>query len=213
MKYFFLDTSNSHLIIAIYKNKKRLAYYNEIIGRDLSSQIMVIINDMFKQANITPWDINKIFVVTGPGSFTGIRIGVTFAKTFAWACKIDIVPISSLELLATTNSSRKLIVPIIDARRNYVYAGLYDKNLNQLEKDQYISIDNLFKKIGNKKVTFISYDKFELIKKIKYPNVQILKIIKKYFNSESVVPHELNPCYLKLTEAEEKLKNDSKSVS
>lgn len=212
MKYFFLDTSNSRLIVAIYKNKNCLAYYNEVCDKNLSSDIMPIIDKMFNQAKTSPWDIDKIFVVNGPGSFTGIRIGVTIAKIYAWSCGIEIVPISSLEVLASSKFRTDIIVPLIDARRDYVYAGMYDKNLNNLWKDCYINLEDLKRQLSDKKYIFTSYDQFESTYKILEPKVRIWNVLKKHLNDEPTNQHHLNPSYLKLTEAEEKLKND-KSIN
>lgn len=203
----FLDTSNSHLIVAIYKNKTKLAYYNEKCDNNLSSQIMIIIDKIFKEAKTSPWDIDKIFVVTGPGSFTGIRIGVTIAKTFAWAFATEIVPISSLEVMATTKFKGNYIVPIIDARRNFVYAGMYDKNLNLIKPNRYINLDKLLAELNGEKVSFVTYDIIELNGNIIKPNIQILPLLKQHLNDLTVNPHQINPNYLKLTEAEENLKN------
>lgn len=207
MKYFFLDTSNSHLTVAIYKNKTLLAGYNKPCDNKLSADIMPIIDEVFKKAGTSLWDIDKIFVVIGPGSFTGIRIGVTIAKTLAWASNTEIVPISSLEFMATTKVRTPYTVPIIDARRGYVYAGVYDKKLNKISEDQYISLEDLKKQLGNTKYTIVSYD--EINEKKLYPNININMILKKHLNDKSVNPHLINPSYLKLTEAEEKLKHAS----
>ena len=71
-------------------------------------------------------------MVNGPGSFTGIRVGVSIDKVIAWGFNIPIIPVSSLELLATTNQEFKYSIPIIDARRGYVYAGVYDSENNNI---------------------------------------------------------------------------------
>ncbi len=211
MKYFFLDTSNSRLIVAIYKNKNKLAYYNEKCDNTLSSQIMPVIDRVFSEAKTSPWDIDKIFVVTGPGSFTGIRIGVTIAKTYAWTFATEIVPISSLEVMATTKFKGNYIVPIIDARRNFVYAGVYDKNLSLIKPDRYLPLNDLLNELNGKKVSFVTYDSIELESRVIEPDIQILPLLKKHLNDRPVNPHQINPNYLKLTEAEEKLINDTRN--
>ena len=165
---------------------------------------MVIIDKLFKQAKVNPREIDKIFVATGPGSFTGIRIGVTIAKIYAWTFNIKIIPVSSLEVLATTKFHGYVIVPTIDARRGYVYAGIYDKHLNVKNNDCYIKLEKIIP--DNKKCIICSYDNFDGLKTIK-PNIQIAKIIKKHEKDSPIDPHMVNPTYLKLTEAEEKLQN------
>lgn len=209
MKYLFLDTSANRIVVAILEDEKILFYFEDSNDTKLSERIMPIINDAFLKSNLKPIDINTIFVVNGPGSFTGIRVGVTIAKTIAWALKIKVVPISELELMATTTFTGDYIVPLIDARRDYVYAGMYDNTLTNIMKDSHILITDLMNKLpSDKNIVFTSYDNFnfETIK-TKY---DIIKVINKHVNDEGINPHKLNPNYLKLTEAEEKLINDKR---
>jgi len=201
-----IDTSTSNLTVSILNNQNILYKYQETILSDMSSKLLPIIDKGLKDNNLTLKDIDKIFVVHGPGSFTGIRVGVTVAKTIAWALKKDIIPLSSLELIATTSTSKKYIVPMIDARRSNVFAGIYDNNLNCIKEDKLISIEELNNL--NNDYEFVSYDKINLDNIIK-PSIEILKIVNKHINDKGINPHNLNPNYLKLTEAEEnKLKND-----
>ena len=199
-----IDTSTSNLTVSIINSEEVIYKYQETILSDMSSKLLPIIDNGLKEHNLKLENIDKIFVVNGPGSFTGIRVGVTVAKTIAWALKKDIIPLSSLELIATTNTSKKYIVPMIDARRNNVFAGIYDNNLNCIKEDKLISLDEL-SNLGED-YEFVSYDNIDGVIK---PNIDILKIINKHINDEGINPHNLNPNYLKLTEAEEnKLKND-----
>ena len=204
-----IDTSTSNLTVSIINSEEVIYKYQETILSDMSSKLLPIIDNGLKENNLKLENIDKIFVVNGPGSFTGIRVGVTVAKTIAWALKKDIIPLSSLELMATTTSSKKYIVPMIDARRNNVFAGIYDNNLNCIKEDKLISIEEISNL--NSDYEFISYDNIKLDNVIK-PNIDVLKIINKHLNDDGINPHNLNPNYLKLTEAEEsrenKLKND-----
>lgn len=201
----FIDTSISYPTISIIKDTRVLFIFNEEIKSDMSSKIFPIIDIGIKKSNISLNLINKIFVVNGPGSFTGVRIGVTIAKTIAWALKIPVIPISSLEYIATTNTSKKYLVSMIDARRGNVFAGIYDTNLNCIKEDLLINKDELLKNINND-YELVSYDRFECAIE---PKTSVLKIINKHINDKGVNPHNLKPNYLKLTEAEEnRLKND-----
>ena len=201
-----IDTSTSNLTVSIINSDEVIYNYQETILSDMSSKLLPIIDNGLKENNLKLENIDKIFVVNGPGSFTGIRVGVTVAKTIAWALKKDIIPLSSLELMATTTSSKKYIVPMIDARRNNVFAGIYDNNLNCIKEDKLISIEEISNL--NSDYEFVSYDNIKLENVIK-PNIDVLKIINKHINDEGINPHNLNPNYLKLTEAEKnKLKND-----
>lgn len=195
MKYLFIDTATSDLIISIIKDMEMIYCFNEEV-KESSSKIMAVIDEAFNKTNIKPTDIDKIFVVNGPGSFTGIRVGLTLAKVMAWSLNIPLIPLSKLELLATISNSNK-IMPMIDARRGYVYGGVYDNNLNVIYNDSHILKEDLLNKATD----------YEIVTE---GLVDIIKIIKKHENDKPVNPHTLKPNYLKLTEAEEKL-NDKVS--
>ena len=197
----FIDTSLKYPTVSILKDGKILYLFHEEIDSDMSSKIMPIIDEGFKKINKNIIDIDKIFVINGPGSFTGVRIGVTIGKTIAWALKKEIVIISSLEFMATTKVDTNYIVPIIDARRGNVFAGIYDKNLNIIKDDKLINLEELKNSIDSN-YTIVSYD-------LNNVDIDVLKIINKHKNDKSLNPHEVNPNYLKLTEAEEsRIKND-----
>lgn len=202
MKSLLINTSTKRLIIGIVEDDKVLYEYNDTNSNELSSKIMPIIDEVFTKTNLKPVDIDTIFVTNGPGSFTGIRIGLTIAKVMAWSLKIKVVPISSLELMSSGNYNSDYILPLMDARRDNVFGALYDRNLNPVIEDSFISYDEMINKANDKvkNYTIVSHDlKFE------EPKYDIVKIIKKHINDDGINPHRLNPNYLKMTEAEENL--------
>lgn len=206
MRILFLDTSSSVVTIAIIEDNDVLFMYNDMIEDDMSSKIMPIISSGFEKLNFSINDIDKVMVANGPGSFTGIRIGVTIAKVVAWSLKKDIICISSLELYASTNVGTKYIVPMIDARRGYVYTGIYDNDLNVVVEDNYALYDNFINSIDGE-YTIVSFDNIgEAIN----PNIDLMKVVNKHRNDKVMIVHNIKPRYLKKTEAEEKLerKND-----
>jgi len=205
MKTLILSTCTNRIIVAIADNSTIFSFCNEIIENQMSNVIMAKVEECFNNANITPNDIDKILVAVGPGSFTGIRIGVTIAKTMAWTLNKKIVPISSLELIMSGYNDDKLLVPYIDARRNAVFAGVYNNKLETILEDCYISLTNLNDFLIDKDYIFISDD--SLVESFK-PEIDILKIVNKYAEADGLNPHAINPIYLKQTEAEENLKND-----
>ena len=209
----FLDTSTTRLIVGIYKDNTPVLLVNEKSMNDLSSRLLPTIKGALDELKMGVKDINRIIVVNGPGSFTGVRVGVTVAKTLAWAKNIPIIPVSELELLATTKVETNYVVPFIDARRDAFYAGMYDKKHKNIIEDTYITRTSLLNKIKRhvslKDVTFVSYDKVEGLESI-LPKLNIEYIIKKYARKKSFNPHSVNPNYLKKVEAEEKL-NDKRN--
>lgn len=207
MKSLVIDTCTRNVVIGLLNDNKIIDQNITINDQDLSSKFTCMVEQLLTKNNIKPQDIDTIFVAVGPGSFTGIRIGVTFAKVMAWTLNKKIIPFSSLELMATTNTSSDIIVPLIDARREYVYGGIYDNNLNVILEDKHILLSDILE-IANSydNVSYISMDKFNIEAII--PEVNIQKIVEKHFNDVGVNPHQLNPNYLKKTEAEEKLSGE-----
>lgn len=211
MRYLYLDTSSSFLYAGIIEDNKLIDSICEEMASDLSKIALLKISNMFTNNNLKPNDIDKILVVNGPGSFTGIRVGITIAKTYAWGLKKDITTVTSLEAMAISSNFEGYKVPLIDARRGYVYASIFDENNNEIFKACHISLELLKEKINElgKDVVIITNDDvdFEYNKEEYKPD--ILKIVQNYKERENVNPHFVNPEYLKLTEAEEKNnKND-----
>ena len=208
MTIFYIDTTSSYLYTGIVKDNRILNEIKENLGKDLSTYTVNRVSKMFEEINLKPVDIDKIIVVNGPGSFTGIRIGVTLAKIFAWSLNKPITTITSLEAMKESIDTDKLIVPIINARREACYAAIYENDKCLLD-GCYITLEKLkLFLIGmNKDYVVISNDNFPFKKETYNPD--ILKIVNKYKNKEDINPHLVNPLYLKLTEAEEnRLKDD-----
>ena len=202
MRCLFIDTSSFFINITITDNDEIVCQTIEEIEKDMSSKIMPIIRECFEKVSFDINDIDKIFCVNGPGSFTGVRVGVTVAKVISWSLAIPLIPISSLEVISSTDSDKKYRVGIIDARRGNCFAGIYDQDLNIIKEDRFISLDELKNEIN---------DNYELIgSNYRESKPNILKIINKHINDDSVNAHAFKPNYLKKTEAEEKL-NDKRN--
>lgn len=209
MKILYLDTSSNFLYTSIIGNDEIVAEIKERLDKDLSTEALPKISEMFEKNNISPDEIEKIIVVNGPGSFTGVRIGLTIAKTFAWTRKIPIIPISSLEAMALSYNENdyKYIVPAIDARRNFVFASIYDKeNKEFVMQEQYVSLATLEVAIENMpgNAAYISNDNINTDYGIIEYVPNILNIVLNTKDREVVNPHAIDANYLKLTEAEEK---------
>lgn len=194
MKYLFIDSATTNLVVAIINDGKIAYMYDNNDGHDTSSKMMPVLAEAFDSVGLKPQDIDKIFVVNGPGSFTGIRVGLTVAKTMAYTLNIPIVSVSSLEVMA----SGKAGTALINARRGYVFAGSYDENLGVIYPDSYVLMSDELNK------PYISYDSFDF--DTLKPYIDVLKVIRKHENDKPVNPHAIKPNYLKMTEAEENLK-------
>ena len=199
----FIDTCTSNLILAVFKDKQIINQFIQRNDTNLSTVFTSLVEQLLSEVHLGVNQVKKVFVSVGPGSFTGVRIGLTFAKILAWAKDIPIVPVSSLEVLASS-SNYEVLVPILNARRGFVYAGIYDKELNIMMNDNYILLEDLKNKVFSyKNVTYVSCDDFDFI--INSPEYKLENVIKKHYDDAGVNPHSLVPHYLKKTEAEEKL--------
>ena len=175
---FFLDTSTKYVTISILKDGKQIYFFHDKIFEDLSVKILPLIDNALNECSIKIDDVGVIYVVVGPGSFTGIRIGLTIVKTWAWTLKKNVIPISSLELIASTNIETDYIVPFIDARRGNCFIGVYDNQLNTVKKDQFANFEEFINNIDNSKTyTLVTYDNLENYKYIT-PKIDVIKLIK-----------------------------------
>ena len=207
MKILYLDTSSSFLYCAIVENDSCIGELKLDLQKDLSSLALSEISNLFLTTNTDPKDIDKILVVNGPGSFTGIRVGLTIAKTYAWSLNKKISTISSLEAMAISSKGEyDYFIPVIDARRGYVYGGIYDKNGNSILKDQYVNLETLKVTVGNLpgSFVFITNDKINDLNSVESYTPDFIAIVNQYKDKISLNPHEIDALYLKLTEAEEK---------
>lgn len=205
MRVLYIDTSSDYLYSGIVVDDKLVSSIKKKYEKDLSKEALPKIIELFDEANITPKDLDKIIVVNGPGSFTGIRIGITIAKTIAWALNINITPISGLTAMAISTNTNTYKMPLIDARRGYVYGAIYDKDNNKVIEDSHIYLQDLLDKSKDlDEVTVITNNNLDINIKQESYNPDILKIVKTFETSDGINPHLVNPIYLKKTEAEEK---------
>ena len=204
MRILYIDTSSSFLYAGIAEDNNLLAEVKKEFGTSLSEEALPEIVGLFTKTNLQAKDIDKIIVVNGPGSFTGIRIGITIAKVYAWSLNIPITTITSLEAMMLSSETNKVKVPMIDARRRYVFSAIYDENNNVILKPQHIKMDDLNKELEKlSDYTIITKDELEEYENKEDYSPNIIKIIEYFKDKEPINPHGVNPDYLKLTEAEE----------
>ena len=193
----FLDTSSKKLEVVLVKD-------NEIIGKkelesinDHASHLVPFIDEVLKENKLSTSDINKVYVVNGPGSFTGTRIGVTVGKTLAFSNNINVIPVSSLKQYIFSKTGYDYYVSIINDKNNRLYYGVYDKDYNDIIVDKYSTKEIYDKDIskleGN--VCYIDESNNEL---------DVLKLMD-YYKDKEINAHELKPNYLKKIDAEEML--------
>ena len=156
MKILSIDTASNICGVSILEDNNLICNLDRITGRTHSENLMPMISECFQKTNLNLKDINLIVCDVGPGSFTGIRIGVATAKAFNDSLQIPCIGISSLESLAYNVMEKinenDLICTIIDCKNNNCYFALYKKNkysLKNLIQPQATSIDSTLEIVKN----------------------------------------------------------------
>lgn len=224
MKSLGIDTSNQTMSVALVEDGKLRAERVVNVKRNHSIQLMPAIEALFKEVNWKPNELDRVVTAKGPGSYTGVRIGVTIAKTLAFTLGIDLVGVSSLKVLAA-NGERipgSYIVPVFNARRDNIYTGLYhycQDELVQVEADTHISAEKWAHHLKQLKapIQLVGEDKelFEdLFKSVLEDKVCLLPAARDYPRASALIElgekeeaediHVFEPDYIKLAEAEQK---------
>lgn len=205
----FFDTSSDLLKVSLIKDNKIIFDKELHTKNDHSSYLVPTIDEAFKSNNIDFKELDEIIVGNGPGSFTGTRISIAVAKTYAFSFNIPVYMISSLEELIYDNDGYDFYVPIIEEKKENLYFSIFDKDRKRVMDDTYSSTEYMYKKLEelNGKILLISlsdkeYEKYDTVKS----SINALNIMKNIdVNNEKVNPHLLKPNYIKKIEAEAKL--------
>lgn len=143
MKTLAIDTCTYTLSIGVADGDRLLGEHATNIQKNHSVRLMPAIEALLHEIEMRPNELEKIVVANGPGSYTGVRIGVTVAKTLAWTLNIPVAAVSSLAAIAASApASGALVCPMIDARRGQVFTGLYRVENGKAEEvaaDRHIS--------------------------------------------------------------------------
>ena len=147
------ETSAKAASVAILENGKLLGESYQNTGLTHSQTLLQMAEDTLKTCGKTAADVKVVAVASGPGSFTGVRIGVAAAKGFAWGAELPCVGVSTLEAMAETLGIWEgTVVPTMDARRAQTYTAIFRAEagkITRLEEDQAISYAEPGEKIKN----------------------------------------------------------------
>jgi tRNA threonylcarbamoyladenosine biosynthesis protein TsaB len=223
MKILSIDTSNYPLGVALIEEGKVIGEYITFFKKNHSVRAMPAVEQLLKECETDPKELTKIVVANGPGSYTGVRIGVTLAKTLAWSLDIPLIPVSSLAALAASGRNfTGYIAPIFDARRGQVYTGLYKfegDHITQIVEDQNILLSewvNQLKEFDGK-ILFIGNDvkiHQEMIQNVLKDKAKLAPFVSNNPRPSELAfigaslkdqtAHEVVPNYIRLAEAEVK---------
>jgi tRNA threonylcarbamoyladenosine biosynthesis protein TsaB len=191
-----IDSATSYLFLALYRDNEAIEVHYHKGENDHSVTLMDELSNLLERHELTPNDLDRIIVGIGPGSYTGLRIGVVVAKMLGWSLNIPVYTISSLALLASSIEKEGLILPWIDARRGYAFLGLYELNngiIKQVKPDEYTHL-KAYETQMNSNVTLVAQGQPNMVKLLQTDLLVKVKDI-----------HLLAPVYLRETEAERNL--------
>ena len=194
----FIDTSNTDVSTSCFRDNVLLSSVCKTMPNQHSVYAVPYVKEVLDSASVRPNDVDEILVCNGPGSFTGIRIGLTIGKVYAYSLNKKIKLISSLCVLALGQDA-PYIMSVIDARNDNYYFGLYDREGKLLEKERFGSKEELLsilKKYQN--VLLVGYEEFKIDNyKVQKSIINFEKINEYADNLEEVNVHIANPNYLK----------------
>ncbi len=138
-----IDTAADIASVCLAENEKVVGLVQNESRNDHASWLHPAIDALLKSNGSSVADLQAVAVNIGPGSFTGVRIGLSAAKGFCFATGIPLIAVSSLKILAKAvqPEAQELICPVIDARRMEVYTAAFDKQLVEKDPPQAIIID------------------------------------------------------------------------
>lgn len=188
MYSLLIDTHFSKVTIVIYKNGKLLKFNEENSNQSHSIITMPLLEKMLVDVNLNIKDFSEIIVVNGPGSFTGVRIGVTISKTISYCLNIPIKVISSLEVLACNIESKNDKIVAFNDRNGY-FIGKFTFD-NKLINEYFYLSNKEYEEYKLKHDIHTNVD-------INYETVYKMTIVRDYIN-----PHMVNPLYVKKIEVQ-----------
>ena len=220
MKLLAFESSAKAAGVAVLDDGRLLAEYFQNSGQTHSRTLMQMAEDLLENCDLTPQDIGACAVADGPGSFTGVRIGVAAAKGFAWGREIPCYGVSTLEAMARSAACLGgVICSCMDARRAQVYNAVFERcgeTLVRLREDRAISLDDLCEDLQNiEKTIFLVGDGAQLcyntcldmgIPAVLAPGNLVSQsawgVAMAAFGQTPVPAEELLPVYLRLSQAE-----------
>lgn len=210
-----IDTALERAIISLSEGGKMLDYIESNDQKSHASILHSAINTLLKKFGLKPSNLDAIGLSIGPGSYTGLRVGMAAAKGLCYALKIPIINIGTLELLASNaiyccKNDEATYCPMIDARRMEVYTALYDHQLKEiLPPSAVILSENLFEEeLENRKVVFFGSGALKFKKTVQKdnylfenididPQTMVRLAIEKFRNKEYVFSLHDQPLYIK----------------
>jgi len=220
MRILAIESSARQSSVALVEEEKLIAQNVQNAGQTHSKTLLPMTHSLLRDLGITIQDIDKIAVAHGPGSFTGIRIGVATAKGLAMGADKPLIGVSTLEAMAhqAKHLGAGIICPVMDARREQVYNALFtmeDGTLTRLTEDRAIAVETLFTEgeqtlpyilVGDGAVLCHSWLKERGREAIILPDHLVQQtawgVAIAAMDQEASSVHEVNPHYIRPSQAE-----------
>lgn len=234
MKILGIDTSTMAANVAVLEDDKLICEYTINTKKTHSQKLMPMIENMLKFSDLDIKEIDAIAICVGPGSFTGLRIGMATAKAMAHVNNIPLIGINSLEILgANMDLCNRNICSILDAQRNQVYMNKYilkDDKITELEEISIKPIDELLEEISSSNEDWVLVgeavykykEKIEEISNITIPspanNITKASTLcfvardKMLANDQVYNCYNINPMYIRKSQAEEQYEEKQKRL-
>ena len=234
MKILGIDTSTMAANVAVLEDDKLICEYTINTKKTHSQKLMPMIENMLKLSDLDIKEIDAIAICVGPGSFTGLRIGMATAKAMAHVNNIPLIGVNSLEILgANMDLCNRNICSILDAQRNQVYMNKYilkDYKITELEEISIKAIDELLEEISSSNEDWVLVgeavykykEKIEEISNITIPspanNITKASTLcfvardKMLANDQVYNCYNINPMYIRKSQAEEQYEEKQKSL-
>ncbi len=207
-----IETATKNCSVSIAKNGETILC-KEIAeeGYSHAEKLHVFIEEVIAESGVSIQDLNAVAVSQGPGSYTGLRIGVSAAKGLCYALNIPLIAVDTLQTLASkAKISEGKIVPMLDARRMEVYSEIFNADLEVertiqaeiITEDSFASYKETLYFVGDcaeKCKSVLTKDNFVFLEEIKYPSANEMSKISydKYQKSDTVDVAYFEPYYLK----------------
>lgn len=222
MKILALDSTAKTASVCITEDEKLITVYSVTAGLNHSETLLPMVENALKTAQMNIDEIDMFAISDGPGSFTGVRIGVSLLKGLAFGKEKLCVGVSTLESLAyNLKGFQGVISPVMDARRDQVYNALFEsdgKNITRLCDDRAISLKELEAELKSQQNVYLCGDGYDLAKAkldcvtedtpvlLREQNAYSVAMcaLKKYTENKdaSYTDRELKPTYLRVPQAE-----------
>ena len=201
MKYLAIDTSGKHLLIVIENDGEFYSVYKEDCMTDHSTKLMVETEKLLEEAKLTVFDMDFFAVVVGPGSFTGIRIGVATVKAFSLATNKPVLPITSFDTIAY-NKGIGSFLSVIDAKHdNFYISGITDRKEDFTPK--FANVKEVEELIGKFNYKVISFEQLTLPHEIVDIKNGMITAIENKKDLATFEMDQITPLYLRKSQAEE----------